>query len=423
MAKFYQQSLAERHATLIAEQRLTAAQIEQLKAAAIIAPEVADSMIENQIGQFPLPLGLAFNFLIDETSYAVPMVTEEPSVIAASSNAAKIVQANGGFTTTIQERAMIGQLIFTDVSDYEAAILLVQEKEAALIEIANAAQPSLVKRGGGLRRIETRIITDDDHQPAYFTVHLVVDVQEAMGANMMNTILEATATPLKEWLDSAVLMQILSNFADTSLVTATCRIEPHTLTTTRFEGEWLAKRIAEATRYAHLDPYRAATHNKGIMNGVDAVVLASGNDTRAIEAGAHAFAVRDGRYRGLSDWKVAENGDLVGQLTLPLPVGSVGGAISVLPLAQLTQQILGISTANKLARVIVSVGLAQNLAALKALVSEGIQKGHMSLQVKSLALSAGATESELPLVVAALLENKQLNLENAHTIIAQLRQN
>lgn len=421
MKKFHEQTLAERHANLIDSGVLTSEQTATLLTEALLDHAIADGMIENQIGQFPLPLGVAMHFMIDGTPYYIPMVTEEPSVIAASSNAAKIVKQNGGFMTTVHERAMIGQLIFTDITDFEAALALIHERETELFEIANNAHPSLVKRGGGLKRIETRIVTDEDSNKTYLTLHLVIDVQEAMGANMINTILEATSIVLKDWLNSEILMRILSNFADTSLVSASCVIKPTTLTTKGFDGNWLAQRIVEATRYAQLDPYRATTHNKGIMNGVDAVVLASGNDTRAIEAGTHAFAVKQGRYQPLSKWTMADNGDLLGTITLPLPVGAVGGATHLLPMARVAHDLLNKPSATELARIIAAVGLAQNLAALKALVSDGIQKGHMSLQAKSLALSAGATEDELLAVTTALIASNHFNLANAKMIISQLR--
>lgn len=394
ISKFYQKNRQER-IKLLTEKGFLSEQGEQLlMEEQLLDAEVADNMIENQLSQFPIPMGVALNFLVDHKEVIVPMVTEEPSVIAASSNGAKMIRSGGGFTTAIHERAMIGQLIFKEVPDIEAAEKLIQSKENEIIKIASLAHPSIVKRGGGVRRVETRIIKNDALEPEYLTIHLIVDVQEAMGANTINTILEATAGPISNWIKGSTLMQILSNYGDASLVTASCEIPVEVLATSEYSGVEVAKRISEATHYAHLDPYRAATHNKGIMNGIDAVVMASGNDTRAIEAGAHAYASRTGRYKGMSNWSVNEAGHLEGELTLPMPVGTVGGAISVLPIVKANHELLQIHQATELASIIVAVGLAQNLAALKALVTEGIQRGHMSLQAKALAIHAGATGDE-----------------------------
>lgn len=421
ISKFYQKNRQERIDLLVERGFLTAEAGTELFLNPLLAESVADSMIENQISQFPLPLGVGLNFLVDGKDVIVPMVVEEPSVIAASSNGAKIIRQLGGFKTQIKERAMIGQLIFKNLPDIPAAKKIVEDRASEIIEIANVAYPSIVKRGGGVKRVETRIIENEAGNAEFLTIHLIIDVQEAMGANMINTILEATATPIKEWIQGEVLMQILSNYGDASLVTATCEISPEQLTTANYDGKWLAERIVEATRYAHLDPYRAATHNKGIMNGIDSVVLASGNDFRAIEAGAHAYASRKGRYEAMSNWTMNEAGNLVGELTLPMPVGMVGGAISVLPLVKINQQMLQIQHASELASIIVSVGLAQNFSALKALVSEGIQKGHMSLQIKSLAIHAGAKEQEIEELVAKLKLEKIQNLATAQQFLAEIR--
>ncbi|WP_413524418.1 hydroxymethylglutaryl-CoA reductase, degradative [Carnobacterium divergens] len=420
ISKFYQKSRQER-IKLLAEKGFLTENGEQLfMEEQLLDATIADNMIENQLSQFPLPIGVALNFLVDQKDVIVPMVTEEPSVIAASSNGAKMIRSGGGFTTEIHERAMIGQLIFKDVLDIEAAAKMIRDKEQEIIEIASRAHPSIVKRGGGVKRVETRIIKNEALEPEYLTVHLIVDVQEAMGANTINTILEATVEPISNWIKGSTLMQILSNYGDASLVTAKCEIPVTVLATGEYSGAEVAKRISEATYYAHLDPYRAATHNKGIMNGIDAVVMASGNDTRAIEAGAHAYASRTGRYKGMSNWFVNEAGNLAGELTLPMPVGTVGGAISVLPLVKANQELLQIHQATELASIIVSVGLAQNLAALKALVTEGIQRGHMSLQAKALAIHAGATGDEIEQVVAELRKAPQMNLATAQAILKKI---
>lgn len=380
---------------------------------------VANSLIENQLTQFPLPMGVALNFIVDGKEVVVPMVVEEPSVIAACSNGAKFMTPKG-FTTTIHERALIGQLILTGLEDFPAAKKIIEEHQSELIAQAALSHPSIVKRGGGVTSIETRILNNQQGQPEFLTIHLIVDVKDAMGANIVNTILEGCRPLVESWIGGSCLMSILSNFNDHSLVTATCEVETERLTTATMDGQLLAERIVAATRYAHLDPYRAATHNKGIMNGIDSVLIATGNDARAIEAGAHAYASRLGHYGSMSNWQL-DGTRLIGELTLPMPVGIVGGAISVLPMAKANQELLKCQSAEDIARVILSVGLAQNFSALKALVSDGIQKGHMSLHAKSLAIHVGAVDQEIDRLAALLRQEPTMNSVVAKNLLKQLR--
>lgn len=376
---------------------------------------LGDTMIENYLTQYQLPEGLALNYVVDQKEYLVPMVTEEPSVVAAASHGASIVKKAGGFLTSFKERLMIGQIVLEQVKDADKLAKKITELGDTLIEVANKAHPSIVSRGGGARKIDVRILADD-----LISVDLSVDVKEAMGANMVNTMLEACASYLRETFDADVLMSILSNYATKSLVTVTCEIPVSILAKGEMSGEQIAQKIASASRLAQLDQYRATTHNKGIMNGIDAVVLASGNDWRAIEAGAHAYAAKDGTYRGLSTWKLKED-KLCGKMTLPLPLGTVGGSIAIVPLVKLNHKLLNVSDAKELAKVVASVGLGQNLAALYALVTDGIQKGHMKLQLKSLAVAVGANESEVQAVVSKLLEKGARDSNTAKEVLKELR--
>ena len=394
--KFYQKTRTERLNLLMTAGFLSQESAELLMNSPLLDETIANSLIENQLTQFPLPMGVALNFIVDGHAVIIPMVVEEPSVIAAASNGAKIMAKLGGFQTTSTERALIGQIILQDVPDLQLAKQIIEERQEELIAYTKTIHPSIVARGGGVTAIETRIILNEEKLPEFLTIHLLVDVKDAMGANIVNTILEGAGKQVTAWIGGEALMTILSNYNDHSLVTATCQVDVSDLTTTTLDGLELAKKIVAASRYAKLDPYRAATHNKGIMNGIDSVLIATGNDPRAVSAGAHAYTARNGRYQGMSEWTLDDTKKrLSGQLTLPMPVGAVGGAISVLPLAKISQELLGTTHASSLAGIIVSVGLAQNFSALKALVSEGIQRGHMSLHTKSLAIHAGAISEEV----------------------------
>ena len=379
---------------------------------------LANEMVENVLGTLALPFGLAPGFQVDGQEVQVPMVTEEPSVIAAASYAAGLIKRSGGFQTQVHKRQMIGQVALYDVSNKEKASQAITEAKEELLQLANQAYPSIVKRGGGARDLWTEVKAD------FLICYLSVDPKEAMGANMLNTMLEALVDPLEELSGGQGLMAILSNLATDALVTARCHIDYRFLSRDPKEAAEIAQKIALASQLAAVDPYRAATHNKGIFNGIDAVVLATGNDWRAIEAGGHTYASRSGQALGLSNWMDhPEQQVLEGQLTLPMPIATKGGSIGLNPSVQVAHELLGNPDAQTLARIIVSVGLAQNFAALKALVSTGIQHGHMKLQAKSLALLAGATPSEVAPVVQALLEDKPFNLEKAQAVLEEIRQN
>lgn len=419
LSRFYQKTLDERYQTLH-EAGLSTDLLQSLQEPSDLEPAIANSLIENQISQYTLPMGLGLNFIIDDKECFIPMVTEEPSVIAAASHAAKLARSTGGFKTTQQIRQMTGQIVIANLKDPQQAMAILQENMTELMQKTNAIHPSMVKRGGGVTSIQLRPIKNEAGYTEFLTLNLTVDTQDAMGANMMNTILEGLSPMITEMIGGEALLRILSNLADQTLVTSTCRL-PFTALSPNGDGQMIAERIVEATRYANLDPYRATTHNKGVMNGVDAIVLATGNDTRAIEAGVHAYASRSGRYQTLTNWSIQDD-YLQGEITLPLPIGTVGGAIKVLPRAKQALEIMDVTKADELARIIAAVGLAQNLAALKALVSEGIQKGHMSLHAKSLAIHAGATGDEIEQVAHQLRQAPKMNAQTAQDILKQIRQ-
>ncbi len=419
-AKFYRKSRKERLSLLTEKDFISEKTKELFENNTLLDEAVANSLIENQLTQFPLPMGVALNFIVDGKEVVVPMVVEEPSVIAACSNGAKFMNP-AGFTTTIQERGLIGQLIIEGLTDLPAAKKIIDQHQSELIAQAALSHPSIVKRGGGVTTVESRIVNNQLGQPEFLTIHLIVDVKDAMGANIVNTILEGCRPLVEKWLGGSCLMSILSNYNDHSLVTATCAVKTEQLGTANMDGQVLAERMVAATRYAHLDPYRAATHNKGIMNGIDSVLIATGNDARAVAAGAHAYASRHGHYASMSNWQLDEDGHLIGELTLPMPVGTVGGAISVLPMAKANQELLKCQSATDLARVVVAVGLAQNFSALKALVSDGIQKGHMNLHAKSLAIHVGATADEIYHLADLLRQEPTMNSTIASDLLNQLR--
>lgn len=379
--------------------------------------ETSNQMAENGIGTFALPFSIAPNFIVDGKDYAIPMVTEEPSVVAGCSYAAKIIGKSGGFTTEILNRKMIGQVALYEILDFDNAISMVLENKNKLLKIANDAYPSIVARGGGAIDIEVRNIDE------FLVVYLFADVKEAMGANILNTMLEAIKTPLENITNGKSLMAILSNYATESLVKAKCEVNIKLLSNSMETSIETAKKIGLASKFAKLDVYRAATHNKGIFNGIDAVVIATGNDWRAIEAGGNTFAAKNGKYEGLTTWTFDESENkLKGELTLPMPIASVGGSIGLNPSVKAAFNILGNPNAKTLASIITSVGLAQNFAAIKALVTTGIQHGHMKLQARSLALLAGAKGKEIDIAVERLLESgKSINLENVKEILEKIK--
>lgn len=413
---FAKLSPTERIEALLKEGLLTWDEAQILKEQQGLPLSIADQLTENVLSTFDLPFSLAPYFLINGQDYVLPMVTEEPSVVAAASYAAKLIQRSGGFTTQVHQRQMIGEIALTDVRDVEMASKRILEDKKTLLQLANEAYPSIVKRGGGARDLWI------ENKGNFLIVYLAVDPKEAMGANMLNTMLEALTEPIQELSGGQVLMAILSNLATRSLVSARCAIDFKALSRNPEEAIEIAHRIELASQLAQVDPYRAATHNKGIFNGIDALVLATGNDWRAIEAGAHAYAAQSGPYKGLSRWKSQpEEKKLYGEITLPMPVATKGGSIGLNPTVQVSHRLLGEPTAVELAGIIASLGLAQNFAALKALVTTGIQAGHMKLQARSLALLAGANEEEVPQLVHQLLKNKPFNLEKAQTLLEEMK--
>lgn len=420
LEKFYKKNHTERMKALVDANILTSDD-SLLENDLLLSDELADNMIENHLATYQLPLGAALSFLVDGKEYVVPMAIEEPSVIAAASAGAKIIAQAGGFKTIISERIMIGQVALKEIPDLKFAKSNLSKHKNEILKKANAAHPSIVNRGGGAKDLLVRVIELDEEAatPEFLIVHLHVATMEAMGANIINTMMEGITAYLEFLTGGTALMSILSNYATECLATATCQIPVELLKRNEYSGEEVRDRLIEAGQLAYVDPYRAVTHNKGIMNGIDAVVLASGNDWRAISAGAHAYASRNGQYRALSSWRKAENGDLIGHLTLPLPVGSVGGSISIHPAAQFSKRLLGYPSAKELEAVIVSVGLAQNFSALKALVTEGIQKGHMGLQARSLAISAGATGNAIEHIAEQLKHAKNMNLATAKKLLQE----
>ncbi|MHA8137827.1 hydroxymethylglutaryl-CoA reductase, degradative [Lactobacillaceae bacterium Scapto_B20] len=371
------------------------------------------NLIENYLTDYSIPEGVGVNLVVNGHEHEIPMVTEEPSVIAAVSNGARMLRQNG-IEATVINRELIGQVVLHKPT--QELLDWINDHKGNLIALADSAHPSIHDYGGGATDVEIRKLDADD-----YSVDLSVNVSEAMGANIINSMLEAVGGSINQQSPGVVLMQILSNYATKSLVKVLGRIDFTQLEAPGMTGSEVAARIGLASHIAQIDPYRATTHNKGIMNGIDAVTIAMGNDWRAVESGAHAYAAKDGHYRGLSHWRVEQN-QLVGEMTIPLPVGFVGGATKVFPLVKINQQIAKVKNARSLMQIIAATGLAQNLAALKAIVTDGIQKGHMALQIKSLAISAGATPEELPAVVKQLRKVDKPKAKDAQLILEQIRQ-
>ena len=410
---FYKLSIEERVEKLKEFADLTDEEIALLKKFGALDIEIADRMIENVVGTMPLPLGIATNFIINGEEYLVPMAVEETSVVAAASNAAKMCRSKGGLFAYATEPIMIGQIQLVNVKDpYGAKVAIYGEKEK-ILEIANEQDPILVKLGGGAKDIEVRVI-ESITGPMVIT-HLLVNTLDAMGANAVNTMAEAVAPYIEKITGGRVYLRIISNLAIHRLVRVRTVVSKEAV-----GGEDVVDGIVEAYSFAAADPFRAATHNKGIMNGVDAVVIATGNDWRAVEAGAHSYASITGRYLPLSTWEKNEDGDLVGTLEMPMPVGIIGGATKVHPMAKLSLKILRIKTARQLAEIIGAVGLAQNLAALRALATEGIQRGHMSLHAKNIAIMAGATGDLIDKVAEIMVKERKIRIDRAKEILEEL---
>jgi len=414
---FYKLSLEDRAAVVAELAGLTASEKATLMGKGL-SPAQADQMIENAVGIHALPLGIAVNFLINGQDYLVPMAIEEPSVVAGASFAARLVRDGGGFTTNSDEPVMIGQIQVLDVADPQAARSELLAQKNRLLQLADQTDPLIVSLGGGARDLIVRIVEHSAVGPMVI-VHLLFDCRDAMGANTVNTACEALAPEVENITGGRVVLRILSNLADRRLARAKCTIPAEALAFQPFTGQTVSKRILEAYALAATDRYRAATHNKGIMNGIDAVAIATGQDWRALEAGAHAYAARSGRYTSLSHWSVDADGNLVGALELPLAVGIVGGASRVHPTAKIALKILGVTTARELAEVMTAVGLAQNLAALRALATEGIQRGHMQLHARQVAIAAGATGDLVEIIASRLVAEQRIRLDRAQELVQE----
>jgi len=376
--------------------------------------ETADRMIENALGTFELPLGIAVNFIINGKEYLIPMATEESSVVAAASNAAKFARIHGGFATECSDPLMIGQMQLLRVNDVATAAQMIMNHKKQLLQLANAQDKILVTLGGGAKDIEVRIL--DSPLGKMIVAHLIVDVRDAMGANAVNTMCEALAPMLEELTGGKIRLKILSNLADRRIVKAKAVFDNK-----KMGGDQVVDAFLESYTLASIDPYRAATHNKGIMNGIDSLIIATGNDFRAIEAGAHAYAARNGHYTSLTNYHKDKEGNLVGEIELPMAVGIVGGASSIHPKAKLCQKILGLTTAKELGEIAASLGLAQNFAAVFALSTVGIQKGHMSLHAKNIAIMAGATGELIDKIADNMVEEGNVKLDRAKELISSFK--
>jgi len=413
---FYNLSLAERQAVLAHLDILKEDELAALVGSAGLSPEQADHMIENVIGLHSLPLGIALNFLVNGRDVLVPMAIEEPSVVAGASFMAKLARLGGGFHAQASPPEMIGQMQVLEVTDLSAARLGLLEQKDRLLAEASVIDPILQRLGGGPRDLEVRLI-EESPIGSFLVLHLIYDVRDAMGANAINTALERLAPLVEAITGGRVHLRILSNLADRRTARAQCTIPLSELAFGDFTAEEVRDGVIAAWAFAEVDPYRAATHNKGILNGVDAVVLATGNDWRAVEAGAHAYAARTGRYTSLSTWGQDTSGNLIGTLEMPMAVGIVGGATKVHPTARAALKLMGVTSAAQLAEIIVSVGLAQNLAALRALATEGIQRGHMSLHARQVAIAAGAQGDMIELLARQLVQEKTVRIDRAEEIL------
>jgi len=411
---FYKKAMGERVGIVADHAELTPREVELLGSGGGLSVEAADRMIENVLGTMAYPFGVAVNFRINGRDRLVPMVIEEPSVVAAASNMARLMRKGEGIRTSSTDPVMIGQIQVLDVPDMDSSINSLSDAKPRLLELANQQDPVLVRFGGGARDMEFRTLESEAGQ--MLIVHLLVDCRDAMGANAVNTMCEALAPAVKELTGGRVLLRILSNLADHRLARAEAIIRKGSL-----GGEGVVNDIITAWAFADADPYRAATHNKGIMNGVVAVALATAQDHRALEAGAHAYAARSGRYRALSRWSKNEDGDLVGVLEMPMAVGLVGGATRTHPMAQLALKVMGVSTAQELAEVMAAVGLMQNLGALRALVQEGIQRGHMRLHARNLVVMAGAEGALIERAVEELIKSGEIRFDRAQEIVRRLK--
>ena len=417
---FFDKSLKERIETVAAWADLSTQEKDLLSGVEGLSAEQGEHMIENVIGTHALPLGIATNFRINGQDHLIPMVIEEPSVVAGASFAARLVRAGGGFSADATASLMIAQMQVLDLDDPWSARYELLARKQALLDMANKTDPVIVNLGGGARDLEVRLLEETPVGPM-LVIHLIYDTLDAMGANTVNTAAEALAPRVQEISGGRVNLRILSNLADRRLARARAIVPAEALEMKGFSGAIVVERIVEAYAFAAADPYRAATHNKGIMNGIDAVALACGQDWRAIEAGAHAYAARHGRYTSLSHWAKKANGDLVGTLEMPLAVGIVGGASRVHPTARVALKVLGVKSARELAQVMAAVGLAQNLAAIRALATEGIQRGHMELHARQVAIAAGASGELVERVARQMTDEGVIRPDRAAEILQSLK--
>lgn len=418
--RFYELTLQERGEYLRQETGLTESEIDALTGLSGLTPAAADKMVENAVGVYALPIGIAQNFIVNGRKVWVPMAIEEPSVIAGASYMARLARSGGGFFASTDEPYMIGQMQILDIADPANARVKLLEHGAELLSEAAKIDPILSELGGGPRELDVRLIENSPIGP-FLVLHIVLDVRDAMGANAINTACERLAPQVEAITGGRVHLKILSNLADRRLARARVSIPVNELAFDEFSGEQVRDGIIEAWAFATADPYRAATHNKGIMNGVDAVVIATGNDWRAVEAGAHAYAARGGTYTSLSTWSKGVDGELDGWLEMPLAVGTIGGATRVHPGAKAAIKLMGVQTARDLAEIIVSVGLAQNLAALRALATEGIQRGHMTLHARQVAAAAGAEGRLIDAIANRLVQEKNVRIDRAQEILKELK--
>ncbi|MGE6915407.1 hydroxymethylglutaryl-CoA reductase, degradative [Achromobacter kerstersii] len=411
---------AQRLAAIADAASLTPEEKQLLAQPGALGLDRADGMIENVIGAFELPLGVAGNFQVNGRDVLVPMAVEEPSVVAAASYMAKLARECGGFETSSTRPLMRAQVQVLGLTDPHGARLALLRERERIVTLANSRDKVLIELGGGCQDIEVHVFPDTPRGPM-IVMHLIVDVRDAMGANTVNTMAEAVAPLVESITGGSVRLRILSNLADLRLARARVRLTPQVLDTKERSGAEIIEGVLDAYTFAAVDPYRAATHNKGIMNGIDPVIVATGNDWRAVEAGAHAYAARSGRYTSLTQWEKDTSGALVGTIEMPMPVGLVGGATKTHPLARVALKIMDVRSAQELGEVAVAVGLAQNLGALRALATEGIQRGHMALHARNIALVAGAVGAEIDAVAKRMAEEKDVRTDRALALLEELR--
>ena len=414
---FYKLSVSERIKIVKEFASLTDNEASLLGKSSTLGMATADRMIENVIGTIELPLGVVPSFEVNGRDLIVPLAVEESSVVAALSNASKMAKSGGGFFTSNSGPIMIGQIQAVGIKDPFSAKMRILEHRDEIISFANTLDPILVKLGGGCRDVEVRVL--ESAVGPMVIVHILVDTRDAMGANAVNTMNEALAPYIEKWTGGRVYLRILSNLADRRLARARCIVKKDAIP----PGPEVIDGIITAWSFADADPYRASTHNKGIMNGISAFTVATGNDWRAIEAGAHTYAARSGRYRPLTVWERNLDGDLAGSIELPMALGLVGGATAIHPMAKLVVKILGVKTATELAEIAAAVGLAQNLAALRVLAAEGLQRGHMSLHAKNIAMMTGAEGEEIEAVAKRLIEEKKVRMDYAQEVLKNIREN